>query len=106
MRTGGGSRLNPCFNGTYSMSEWIPDEKWVAIISLNPCFNGTYSMRVRSSPSGHKNHGLNPCFNGTYSMSLAFNMLIDFEYSLNPCFNGTYSMRCGKILGNLNGFRS
>ena len=37
--------LNPCFNGTYSMS---PSDFAHAdgVCGLNPCFNGTYSMRI------------------------------------------------------------
>ena len=47
MYTEYGNRLNPCFNGTYSMRiKGI--FLWITAISLNPCFNGTYSMRTRS----------------------------------------------------------
>ena len=44
--TGLTSCLNPCFNGTYSMSGSEKSSEAVEL-SLNPCFNGTYSM---SSP--------------------------------------------------------
>ena len=40
--------LNPCFNGTYSMS-LLYLRKITVMISLNPCFNGTYSMRALRS---------------------------------------------------------
>ena len=47
----------------------VPSSK---VMGLNPCFNGTYSMSPKSL-TGLTNSSvwsLNPCFNGTYSMSL------------------------------------
>ena len=37
-------------------------------IRLNPCFNGTYSMSISCLQDFAHADGLNPCFNGTYSM--------------------------------------
>ena len=42
--------LNPCFNGTYSRSEFKSSDE-IREFSLNPCFNGTYS---RSDKHGSK----------------------------------------------------
>ncbi len=36
-------RLNPCFRGSYSMSE-IKSIHGDVLFSLNPCFRGSYSM--------------------------------------------------------------
>ena len=35
---------------------------------LNPCFNGRYSLSNLFFTYGSKSGGLNPCFNGRYSL--------------------------------------
>ena len=36
--------FNPCFNGTYSLTNDTDAGKDKAEESFNPCFNGTYSL--------------------------------------------------------------
>ena len=38
--------LNPCSNGRYSLSHYLPDMKFIP--SLNPCSNGRYSLRAKT----------------------------------------------------------
>ena len=40
-------RLNPCFNGRYSLRKNLNYDKF-GLACLNPCFNGRYSLRVKS----------------------------------------------------------
>ena len=44
-------RLNPCFNGRYSLRDFYTEVKDI-LLSLNPCFNGRYSLR--EDPEGLK----------------------------------------------------
>ena len=38
--------FNPCFNGTYSLTQKQNVNCTNILISFNPCFNGTYSLTV------------------------------------------------------------
>ena len=68
-------RLNPCFNGRYSLSSVDkPIRGFVA--RLNPCFNGRYSLRHFRVSVQNKHDGLNPCFNGRYSLRLFILLII------------------------------
>ena len=37
-------RFNPCFNGTYSLTNKSSLARCIRQESFNPCFNGTYSL--------------------------------------------------------------
>ena len=39
--------FNPCFNGTYSLTDLIQILFSLLILCFNPCFNGTYSLTLR-----------------------------------------------------------
>ena len=89
------------------------------LIRLNPCFNGRYSLSTQRIHTDWGRQSLNPCFNGRYSLSADGNRILDAagnpvvlilvlmedthwvqDYchvnrrgnSLNPCFNGRYSL--------------
>ena len=87
-------RLNPCFNGRYSLSTQRIHTDW-GRQSLNPCFNGRYSLRtslsricwwrpvlilvlmedthwVKKNSGRRSKKRLNPCFNGRYSLRINF----------------------------------
>ena len=38
--------FNPCFNGTYSLTNTVGLTKPTMYFSFNPCFNGTYSLTL------------------------------------------------------------
>ena len=62
--------FNPCFNGTYSLTELGDPKTTLGSISFNPCFNGTYSLTDVAEGEEVGTVGcFNPCFNGTYSLT-------------------------------------
>ena len=42
-------RFNPCFNGTYSLTNTAIMKGIYLLGSFNPCFNGTYSLTYAST---------------------------------------------------------
>ena len=38
--------FNPCFNGTYSLTNEGERLKYLRKTCFNPCFNGTYSLTI------------------------------------------------------------
>ena len=67
-------------------------------VRLNPCFNGRYSLRNEYEKVRKVFRRLNPCFNGRYSLSGEKSLLALFFSCLNPCFNGRYSLSCLQVL--------
>ena len=109
------SRLNPCFNGRYSLRK--PKKGWesgcpVLILVLmedthweNSTDYVVYSMEVLILVLMEDTHwvwllgwnliakGLNPCFNGRYSLRSRYKpSTAKLTNGLNPCFNGRYSL--------------
>ena len=61
-------RLNPYYNGKYSMSN-TNTMRCTELRGLNPYYNGKYSMSAAHKPAQHRSCiGLNPYYNGKYSM--------------------------------------
>ena len=87
-------RLNPCLNGTWSLTWNHIDSKesslWVLILvwmehglwlptrditvtfsaSLNPCLSGTWSLTTTALPKRTIWASLNPCLSGTWSLTV------------------------------------
>ena len=63
-------RFNPCFNGTYSLTNTKLSGTVICSSCFNPCFNGTYSLTFYlKTPNVLGKTRFNPCFNGTYSLT-------------------------------------
>ena len=92
-RSNGKYRLNPCFNGRWSLTN-PTDQKPQKETGLNPCFNGRWSLTSQMYNRYENKMGcLNPCFNGRWSLTCLWNQYLpQWKISLNPCFNGRWSL--------------
>ena len=61
--------LNPCFNGSITLTGGMQFVMLVCDGSLNPCFNGSITLTTKHLILSNTGFRLNPCFNGSITLT-------------------------------------